>query len=67
MDFLLLSFWGGICHFWKKINLPNFLRLEWMYAKFKIIQGQLKWHFSSVIIFYWSFTKREVLEIFNMD
>ena len=22
-------------HFWKRINIPNFLRLEWMYAKFK--------------------------------
>ena len=22
-------------YFWKRINIPNFLRLEWMYAKFK--------------------------------
>ena len=22
-------------YLWKRINIPNFLRLEWMYAKFK--------------------------------
>ena len=33
----LLSFDKQIWHFWKRIfNMPNFLRLEWMYAKFKI-------------------------------
>ena len=32
----LICFDKQIGILWKKINIPNFLRLEWMYAKFKI-------------------------------
>ena len=32
----LLCFDKKNWYFWQRINIPNFLRLEWMYAKFNI-------------------------------